>query len=497
MFAPRRSLLVLIVVFVPSAAWAQAAPAAPEPAKPAEAKPAEAKPAEATPAAAKPAAAKSAQAPKPHAAKAAPPKPPAAAVVAPPPKPPAKPDPLNPVPPPPPKASPPPPTAPPAAPTRGGARARPPKGHHGAHGKGGQGYHAKHGYGRPGGHGGPGGHGPRPHLFGRIQAWAIPFIGEDALVDNHDPANAAGFRLRRARIGAKGHITRRSVYSLEVELADQVTGRTGVIEAWMGWYTWQNIEIAMGVQKVPFSHGSDVSSAKMQLPDRALGVGLIADHREAGLSVSGDHDLVELQMGGGPTAFNVGYTLGVYNGSFGAFSRGDDNKGLLSAGRLTLGIGDIGQSEADLDGGPLRIRLGVGAMLNDSSVGDIKAMAGDLRLKIMGISLTVAHIQDVTKPSTRPDVQVLRAAEIRRRSHWAQLGYMVWPGRLEAAFRIEMLDDSDAADDAGDVRVYTGSLNYFLRGERMKVQAAFIRRQEMEGPAVDNDAAIISSQVSF
>jgi len=319
-------------------------------------------------------------------------------------------------------------------------------------------------------------------------------IGADALVDNHDAANAAGFRLRKARLGTKGHLTSHTVYSLEVELADQQSGRTGVVDAWVALHPGFGVDMTLGVQRVPLSHGATVSSARMQLPERALGPTLMADHREMGLAAGGDHDLVDL---GGMGAFGLGWSLGAYNGAFGAFSRGDDNPGLLYAGRLELGLGDIGPGDADMAGGGLRVRLGVGAQLNDSSVGDTRAMAGDLRIKVMGASLVAAHLRDVTEPGTQPEAEVLRAADVARQSSWVQVGYMVWPGHMEAAFRFEMLDDSDAADDAGDVRLYTGGLNYYVRGDRLKVQAAFVRRQEMKGPAVDNDALVISTQARF
>ena len=39
---------------------------------------------------------------------------------------------------------------------------------------------------------------------GMLQFWALPMVGEEALIDNGDVANAPGFRLRRARIGLAG-----------------------------------------------------------------------------------------------------------------------------------------------------------------------------------------------------------------------------------------------------------------------------------------------------
>jgi len=337
---------------------------------------------------------------------------------------------------------------------------------------------------------------PHTHVGGRIQAWAIPVLGDKAKVADRDPANAAGFRLRRARLELSGHIVKTVPYTLQVELADQVARSTGILDAAVSWLPLSEAVFTLGVHKVPFSVGQNVSSKYLQFHDRALAVQTMADFRELGLSIGGE------ALGG-----ILGYQAGVYNGSNGQFTWGDDNPGLLYAGRLEAGYGDIGETEADLEGGGGRARVGGGGYYNDSATAVKWGYTADLRVKAFGVSVVVAYIQDSSEPAQQPDATTGQDAEVERRATYGQLGVAL--GRLpgltgirplapvELAFRLEMLDDNHALTDGGDVWLYTGALNYYFDEQRLKLQAAYVRKQEQHGPVVENDALVLSAMVRF
>lgn len=335
--------------------------------------------------------------------------------------------------------------------------------------------------------------GPGPRVGGRIQIWAIPLLGDDAKVADLDPANAEGFRLRRARLDVDGQLVRTVPYGLQVELADQVTGRTGLLDAWLAWKPDDALGFTLGVHKVPFAAGNEVSSAKLQLPDRPLTIQTLADFRELGVSVGGE-------------VFDgmIGYDVGAFNGSFGQFTRGDDNPGLLFAGRLEAGFGDIGETEADLEGGGPRVRLGGGAFHNDSSTVVQRGWTADLRAKLAGVSLVVAYLQDHTEPIERPTAAIAVDAGVDRSATYAQLGLAVGPlaglallRGLEVAGRFELLDDNHALTDGGDALLATGAVSWYFADPRLKLQAAYTRKHERHGPAVDNDALVLSTLVRF
>jgi len=335
----------------------------------------------------------------------------------------------------------------------------------------------------------------RTRVGGRVQTWVIPWVGDDAKVSDWDPADSAGFRLRRARLSLDGKVSCHVPFGLQVELADQASGRTGLLDAWTAWEIVPEAVVTVGVHKVPYSAGQEVSSKYLQLPDRPLTVLTMADFRELGVSVGG-----EVLDG------LLSYGAGFYNGSGGLFTRGDDNPGLLTAARIEGGLGEIGETEADLTGGGLRFRLGAGAFYNDSATNLHHGLTGDLRLKVMGASLTVALLADRSEPIPRPETSTDENAVVDRYGYYVQAGYVIgtlpglrereWLKGLEVVVRYEDLDD-DAAITEGDVVLFSGGLSWVLPGRRVTVQAVYIRKHEKEGLAWDNDAVVLSSMVRF
>ena len=291
-----------------------------------------------------------------------------------------------------------------------------------------------------------------------------------------------------------GHATERTVFGLQLELADQPSGRTGVLDAWIGWYVGPELQVRFGVQRVPYAGGDQLSSARLQMPDRPLAILSMADFRDMGVTLGGK------ALGG-----RLRYKAGVFNGSDGHFTLGDDNPGLLYAARVEGVIGDLGKSEADLSGGDLRLAVGVGSYNNKASTHDRLGLALDLRLKMMGLSFTLGHLHDVSTPIPVPTRSTDAVAEVVRSATYGQLGYMLMPARLEIAFRIELIDDNAALSDVGDATLFEAGLSYYLKKGRMKVQLAYRHRSELDAapqagiivPELANDAVIVSSQVRF
>jgi len=179
-------------------------------------------------------------------------------------------------------------------------------------------------------------------LHAQLQLQAVPWVGDDALLENLDPAQDAGFRVRRARIGFSGRILREVSFDLlwelfnDVDLANHgqpISNR--LLDATIGWHRWSWLQVEAGAGKVPFARSVLTSSAELQFAERPY--------------YAEDSDLVPERRVGATLVGELGmlrWAGGVYNGSEG-LSLGNRFAGLLYAARLEVEpFGPVGQAPA-------------------------------------------------------------------------------------------------------------------------------------------------------
>lgn len=308
------------------------------------------------------------------------------------------------------------------------------------------------------------------------QIWAIPHVEDQALVVNDDPANAAGFRLRRARIGLQG--TLRSDLALKITL-NPVGGADDLVHtASLEWAVHEAATIGLGTGKVPYARSAMESSSRLRFPDRPIGTGDLSIGHRMGLTLQGS-------IADGA----LGYVTGVYNATS-DFAHGNANPGLLYGGRLeSAPLGPL----ATLTPGEFRLQIGVGGILEDGPTVNTTAYSADLHLEVARCRLRGELLVDHRAPDTKPTTPATLTGETDRQVILAEATAFLIPDTLELALRFERYDDNDAHKDHGDQQVITAGLNYYLDGHRLKAQAFYIARDETEeGFELANDAFVIS-----
>jgi len=330
------------------------------------------------------------------------------------------------------------------------------------------------------------------HLVGLLQLELAPYVGDDAFVSAGDPAEAPGFRLRRARLGIAGTAWGDTDYELSLQATPD---GVDLLDAWVGWRPVSNFALYGGARKVPFSRFALVGSADGALADRPLAVRAMAPFRQVGLTLEGD-------LGNGLFSWAAGAYNGFVRGV--TFHEGYGESTALAGNRFTnlayaarvatAPFGPLGDGLADLDGGPLRAGLGAATYYDDGDTVKTLGFEADLLVKVAGFHFAAEILVDSAEPAKTPATDATPPTTIDRRSVVAELGYMVLPGLLGLTLRGELLDDDTALDDAGDSLVVTGGVQLYARARHLKASLEFTHREERHGVALDNDALLLQLQ---
>ena len=95
---------------------------------------------------------------------------------------------------------------------------------------------------------------------GTLQFWSIPYLGSESRLKNGDPADSAGFRMRRARLGLQGQYERFVSFHLTLDgLASP-----SLYEAYLDYRPLSELGLTLGSAKVPYSRFQLDSSSTMR-----------------------------------------------------------------------------------------------------------------------------------------------------------------------------------------------------------------------------------------
>lgn len=263
--------------------------------------------------------------------------------------------------------------------------------------------------------------------------------------------DSAVFRFNHARVGITGQASRAVKFRALVELASG-GGTTSVstmdlyLEAATGPWT-----VLAGQHKSPLSREFLLNPADLELPDLPLAVGL-ATNRDIG---------VRVDWRGGSRLLVQG---GAYNGEGRNQPRNDD-------GRLLLGARAVVTLGTELD---------LGAAITDH--GD------DVR---WGLEMVLRR----GRVEARGEYLSRETGGVRTAGWYALLRWTLPPGPVQLLGRVEQLDP--VASATGDrLTGVTGGLQWLVRGEALKIQAAYTLFDE-EGATVANNRAVGQVQVRF
>ncbi|MGM0577024.1 MAG: porin [Myxococcota bacterium] len=331
-------------------------------------------------------------------------------------------------------------------------------------------------------------------LYGYLQGQIAPWTGDDTLVEDGDPADRPGFRLRRARFGFTGWAWGMVDFGLTAEMAGE---SVELLDAWVGYRRFDVLGVVLGAQKVPFSRFALYSSARQSLSQRPLASNSMAPFRQVGLSVQGE-------VGGMLT-----YAVGVYNGFerqtnfFEGYAEdpafdGNRFERLAYAARVTIApLGPLGEDMADLEGGALRVGAGTALYYNDGETTQTTGWEADVHLKAHGFHLAAEYLGDKAEPQEDPTTPSTIPADLDRRAVVGEVGYMVLPAELGVTARGEWIDDDTELDNNGDQVVFTGGLQYYWHRHHLKATLEYMHRTELHGPDRDNDSVLMQLQLAL
>lgn len=338
------------------------------------------------------------------------------------------------------------------------------------------------------------------HFTAKLQAQIAFWTQNGTLIVNGDAAEEEGFRLRRARFGLGGSITKFFVFDLQFEVIKERGNDANLLDAWVGYERFSFAKFYLGAMKIPFSKSADTSSSYLQFIERPLAVNAMAPFQQVGFAV-----------GGAVWRNRFRYHVGIYNGL---------QRRLTSLEGYEIGVGaDLGNrlsrfvTVARFDLEPLgamspmisdlyqvnRFRIGVGGgyFFNDGKQIRVHAVSGNVQMKAYGFSMLVEAIWDRTIPARGANVTQTQTQNIDRLAVYGQLGYVIIKKWLEVAVRVEYLDDNRSVKNEGDTLSITGGINVYFIRQVAKFQLNYIHRLELHGTEIKNNMVLGQVQLAF
>jgi hypothetical protein len=332
-------------------------------------------------------------------------------------------------------------------------------------------------------------------FYGLLQAEIALYTGDDNLLQDGDPAERIGFRLRRARLGVGGWAWGVVDYSLTMDLS---SGKSvELLDAWIGYRYFPALGFTLGASKVPFSRFAQYGSGRGTLSERPLATQALAPFRQVGLTLEGE-------LGG-----LIRYAIGAYNGlerhtNFhegyveNAGFEGNRFNRLAFAGRLELQpLGALGKDIADLDGGGLRVGVGASLYYSDGKTTKSAGWEVDLAVKLAGMHFIAEYIADTGEPKSVPTTTATIPAGVDRHGFTGELGYFIRPINLGVAVRAELLDDNRDSDSNGDELVLAGGVQYYWHRHHLKAMLDYTHRLELHGSDRDNQTLLLTLQFAL
>jgi hypothetical protein len=334
-------------------------------------------------------------------------------------------------------------------------------------------------------------------IHARINAWG-GWVGDDALLDQGDPMQESGFRLRRTRFGVDGHLFKTVSYEVEMDIFDSEKLGGPLYTAWIDWTPSHWFGMTFGLQKYPFVKTEMNSSEGTAHLDRAIGVKAMAPSEMLGLTVHSqlwkDHLTLTLGLFNGiqrKTSFFQGYEgVGVTLGN--RFER------LAYVGRVDIEpLAPLGFGEPDLDGGPIRLGFGGSGQYANGKTDLIYGASGYLHLKAYGFHLLGEAVWDHAQPQKRPTTTATTPTEVDRVVAQGSIGYVVKALSTGLAVRTEYINDNLDFANEGDQVVVAVTLTHYVFEHFLKATFEYQTRIELHGMKLKNDAAIVGVQLAF
>lgn len=340
----------------------------------------------------------------------------------------------------------------------------------------------------------------------QMQVWGTAYDQDETglaeTVGYGDPGHDMGFSLRRLRVGFEGQ---RDALDFQIDVglsapfdgvsvADAGRPRFDVVNAFGRgqWAVGPGVGgVSVGMVRVPFSRERLMSSRELVFQERAVGAAWLAPSQDLGV-------LFDYQFDAGPRA-----QFGVYNGGGDLF--GDDNLGLLLAGRLEYSNGETYRTYGEADG--VDLGVAVSGMWNldvaTNTVGaEVDALLRVYRLTVMAEGMTAW----IEPGNTTLDVSGV-SLPTRRLGITGQLSWWVpidedgedtaAMSAVELAARVGTFDDNVGLSNNGDVLILHSGATWRNLTPGVDLGAGFVHREELGGRGIPNDTVRLWGQVRW
>jgi phosphate-selective porin OprO/OprP len=308
-------------------------------------------------------------------------------------------------------------------------------------------------------------------------------FGQTALKDR--------FRLRRARINLTGEFAEQFDFKIEGDFGQGDglnSSRTafGGTDIFVNWHQFPEAQIKVGQWKAPFGLEQLTPDTSLYIIERSLPTGAITPERQIGV-----------QLWGKPFASVwpdqkdlLTYYGGIFNGN-GRNTSINDNNNFMYVGRLesTLFKTKVWGQESSLKLGADVLNSRDDAGVNISQTLNLKVNADgslspftlptaaertawsvDAWLKLGPFDLIGEYLEEYVNGRTVNGVPGM--PDFTTNGYYITAGYFLIPKKLQLAMRWEDLNPGQKGSDG--IRSITGGLNYYIRGDDIKLMVNYI-----------------------
>jgi hypothetical protein len=260
----------------------------------------------------------------------------------------------------------------------------------------------------------------------------------------------------------------------------------GATDVFVNWHRLPELNVKIGQYKAPFGLEQLTSDTKLFTVERTLASSALTPERQIGI-----------QLWGKPFANLwpeqkdlLTYYAGIFNGT-GRNVTVNDNNEFMYVGRLeaqvlrskilngqdlNVKIGVNGVSSRDDSGTVLSSSLREGAdgslgSFSYPSAGERQAYGVDVSLHAGPFDFVAEYLNQRIRPRDAAGVAP-RFTEFRPDGYYLQGSYFIIPKKLQLVSKFESFNPDQLADD--DIHSVTGGLNYYLKGDDIKLLANYI-----------------------
>ncbi len=307
------------------------------------------------------------------------------------------------------------------------------------------------------------------------------------------------FYLRRARLNASGTFTEDFDFRVEFDLAGTLGSTTG-LRAQMtdGYITWKHYDFAnirAGQFKTPFGFEQLWADPRLPTIERSLVNDRLTLNRQLGAQLSGD--LLDKHLS---------YAVGAFNGN-GVNNSANDNDKFLWAERLV-----ITPWRGNMLGGTASWAIGGNAFQSEDTAlslpdlnldstpttadkdnlftGKRRGYGVDTQLETGPFFLWAEYLRNHLEPTDAKPF-----ANFDTDGWYVEAGVFLVPKKLQAVARYETFDPSRRVS-GDDVSTDTVGLNYYIKGNYLKLQLNYLRT-DLPGNADIQNKIILRLQAWF